>query len=171
MRPEFEERGKTMIARKYSFGKISLWLVAFGLLLPSLGSAQRVSFPDIDGVEVARDATDLRDEVDRPDRDIVDTVLAFTNLGQGAARVSCVAFAANGEPVGSIWISVPANGMRFALASDISGSRDFTGHARCRTGPRVLGTSVLLAPGAITDLSVRQIRRPGMTIFTVIATY
>ncbi len=160
-----------MIAREYSFGKKTLWLVIFGLLLPSLGSAQRVDFPDIDGVEVARDATDLRAEVDRPDRDIVDTVLVFTNLGQAAARVSCVGFAANGETVGSIWIHVPADGMRFALASDISRSRDFTGHARCRTGLRVLSTSVLLAPGAITDLSVRQIRRPGMTVFPVIATY
>jgi hypothetical protein len=171
MQPDFEERGKTMIARKYSFGKKTAWLLVFGLLLPGLGSAQLVSFPDIDGVEVARDATDLRAEVDRPDRDIVDTVLAFTNLAQAAARVSCVAFAANGETIGSIWINVPANGMRFALASDISRSRDFTGHARCRTGPRVLGTSVLLAPGAITDLGVRQIRRPGMTIFPVVATY
>jgi len=168
---DFEERGKIMIASKTSFRKKVLWIIGFALLLPNLGSAQMVDFPDIDSVEVVRDAADLRTEVDRPDRDVVDTVLAFTNLAQTDARVSCVAFAANGETVGSVRINVPANSLRFMLASDFSHSRDFIGHARCRTGLRLLGTSVLLAPGAITDLSVRQVRRPGLTIFPVIGTY
>jgi hypothetical protein len=156
---------------KKAFGRKALWLVLFGLLLPAMGSAQAVSSPDMDGVEIVRDEADLKAEVDRPDRDIVDTILAFTNLARAAARVHCTAFNADGENVGSVWLAIPANGMRFTLASDFSSSVDFAGHARCRTGPRILGTSVLLTPSAITDLSVRQIRRPGMTVFPTIAAY
>ena len=160
-----------MTSRANSLGKKALWLVLFGLLLPGMGLAQLVTPPDMDGVEIVRDEADLKAEVDRPDRDLVDTVLVFTNLARGATRVHCTAFNANGESVGSVWVGIPANGLRFALASDFTSSEDFVGHARCRTGPRILATSVLLTPSAITDLSVRQIRRPGMTVFPTIASY
>ena len=86
------------------------------------------------------------------------------------ARVACRAFDADGDPVGRIWMHVPANGLRFVLASDLSHGQDFVGHAMCRTG-RVIGSAVLLAPSAITDLAVRPIRRRGSTVFAVVATY
>lgn len=150
---------------------IALWFILFAIFLPGIVSAETIIMPEIQDIQIIHEAVDLQAEVDRPDRDHVDTVLAFTNLSQAATRVQCAAFNANGDIVGTLWIGIPGNGMRFALASDFSESEDFTGHARCRTSSRIFATSILLSPSAITDLSVRQIRRPGMTVFPTIAAY
>jgi len=150
---------------------ISLWSILVASLLPGIVLAQAISMPEVQDIQIVHDAADLQVEVDRPDRDHIDTVLAFTNLSQAATRVQCAAFDAHGDIVGTLWLGIPGNGMRFALASDFSGSENFAGHARCRTNSRILATSILLSPSAITDLSVRQIRRPGMTVFPTIAAY
>ncbi len=172
IQPDLANEEETSMSIKTSrIGKKVLWFILCGSLLPGIVSAQLISMPDVQDVEVVHDASDLQAEVDRPDRDHVDTVMAFTNLARNAARVQCAAFNANGEIVGTLWVGIPANGMRFVLASDFSETEDFTGHARCRTNSRILSTSILLTPTAITDLSVRQIRRPGMTVFHAIAAY
>jgi hypothetical protein len=164
-----------MISEKNSLGTKALFMLLLGLLLPVSAWSQAVSPVDVsfDGeeVDIVRDASELRDQIDRPDRDLVDTALVFSNLGQEHARVGCAAFDANGETVGRILMRVPARGLRFALASDLSNSVDFVGHVECRTDLRVMGSAILLAPSSITDLSAKKIRRAGVTIFPVVATY
>ncbi|MCS5636949.1 MAG: hypothetical protein NZ990_10555 [Myxococcota bacterium] len=159
-----------MISMKNSFARKVLWAALLALLVPGYASAQVDAFSAIDEIEISRDAAELQAQIDLRDRDLVDTALVFTNIGLGSARVACRAFDANGDPVGRIRMHVPANGLRFVLASDLSHGQDFVGHVMCRTG-RVIGSAVLLAPSAITDLKARPMRRLGSTLFPVVASY
>jgi hypothetical protein len=146
-------------------------LAGFLLLAPAV-AAQSLASADI-GSEIVRDADTLRDElrprpVDEPD--VADTALIFTNLSGNAARVLCVAFDRNGEPVGRRWLSVPKLGLRFVLASDFSDGRDFVGHAQCSVPARMKGSAIFLGPD-ITNLNVIQPWRAGRIRFPVVATY
>jgi len=149
----------------------ALWIALLGLLLPSYGAAQVAEMPEAEADEIARGADELRAQLDVRDRDLVDTALVFTNISHSPARVACHAFNADGEPVGRIRMHVPAGGLRFALASDLSHGQDFVGHVTCKTIPRVRATAVLLAPQAMTDLSVQHVRRLGTVLFPAVATY
>jgi hypothetical protein len=126
-------------------------LIAAVLMFAPLAAAQENASPE--GVEVARDAEQLQ-EVLRPppDIDFTDTALVFTNPTGRVGYVTCAGYNANGRAVGRIWLKVPANGLRFALASDLSGDVDFIGSAGCWAWPSVVGSAFLLRPGAITDL-------------------
>jgi len=126
-----------------------------------------------DGVEIVRDGIELRDEL-LPrdiDHDIADTALVFTNLGGRVSRVRCVAYDANGQPIGRAWLRVPALGVRFMLASDMANGSDFIGHAQCGALNAVRGTAVFLG-GGVTDLPSMQPRRfDGRIRFPLVATY
>ncbi|MDE0885696.1 MAG: hypothetical protein OSB70_09200 [Myxococcota bacterium] len=160
-----------MISGIKSLGTKALLTLLLGLLLPIGAWSQTIAPVDMEELDIVRDATDLRGELDRPDRDTVNTALVFSNLGGEDAVVGCAAFDSDGDTVGRILIRVPARGLRFALASDLSRNLDFVGHVECRTGLRVMGSAILLAPSSLTDLISRKIRRPGVTIFPVVATY
>ena len=160
-----------MISGNNSLGTKAILMLLVGLLLPVSAWSQAITPVDVEELDVVRDAAELREEIDRPDRNSVNTALVFSNLGRGDAVVGCAAFDSDGDTVGRILMRVPAHGLRFALASDLSQSVDFVGHVECRTGPRVMGSAILLAPSSITDLSARQVRRSGVTIFPVAATY
>ncbi|NRA02063.1 MAG: hypothetical protein HRU00_05610 [Myxococcales bacterium] len=150
-----------------------LWIMLVGLLAPTYGAAQVAvtDAPEADAREITRDATGLQAELRVADRDFVDTALVFTNTGRERARVTCRAFDANGRHVGRIRLDVPPGGLRFALASDLSYGRDFIGRVQCSTQNRVLASSVLLAPHALTDLGVQQLQGIGSILFPVVATY
>lgn len=125
------------------------------------------------GVEILRDATDLSIDLrPRPvdDLDVADTALVFTNLGARASRVKCVAFGKNGAPVGRAWLKLPALGLRYLLASDLSSDRDFVGHAQCAVAAGVKGSAIFLGPG-LTDLPVLNPAGPGRVRFPLVATY
>ena len=121
--------------------------------------------------EIARDAATLETELRLPDRDRVDTALVFTNTGRERARVDCTAINRNGQRIGRIWLHVPPRGLRYALASDLSNGRHFVGSVECHAPSRVLGSAVLLAPLAMTDLRVQQLQGIGTILFPVAATY
>jgi len=146
-------------------------LAGIGLAL----SAANLQATEVEaGNEITRDTESLRDYLSihpvAPER--VNTALVFTNTGKQNVRVACVAFNARGEVVDLGWTRVPARGMRFALASDISGGRDFIGNVKCTSGGHVLVSAVLLGPG-LTDLSVEQMYREGGSSlrFPLVATY
>ena len=125
------------------------------------------------GVQIVRDATDLAIDLrPRPvdDVDVADTALVFTNLGARGSRVKCVAFGKNGAPVGRAWLKLPALGLRYLLASDLSNDRDFVGHAQCAVAAGVKGSAIFLGPG-LTDLPVLNPAAPGRVRFPLVATY
>ena len=153
-------------------GSKTIYIMLLALLLPAAGFAQDSVEYDPPEVEINRDDVQLQVEIDRPDRDLVDTALIFSNLNISPTRVGCRAYNADGEVVGRGYTHVPPTGLRFILASDLANDLDFVGQVHCTAAGRVIGTSVLLAPGAITDLTARQVRLGrGRTIFPVAASY
>ena len=104
------------------------------------------------------------------DVDVADTALVFTNLSGRNARVKCVAFGKNGAPLGRAWLRLPALGLRYLLASDLSNDRDFVGHAQCAVAAGVKGSALFLGPG-LTDLPVLNPDGPGRVRFPLVATY
>jgi len=129
--------------------------------LLSLGSgraaAQAVEEVDIGRLEVEL-RVDITDAIER-DTDVANTALVFNNAGRVATTVYCTAFSGNGEILGRGKTRVPAKGVRYLRASDLSDGVDFVGSAVCKARGRVTATSVFLAPGAITALDVKQYRR------------
>ena len=129
-----------------------------------------------DGPEIVRDAADLVDVVrpDIEDKDVTDTVLIFTNKTSARRPVKCIAFDKNGQAVGRAWLRVPGLGLRFAFASDIAHNLDFVGQVQCYVGADVVGSSLLLAGGQVTDLPVENgamISTGRRILFPVAATY
>ena len=127
-----------------------------------------------DGIEITRDAAELPNELrPRPpeDADVADTALVFTNEGGSAARVRCAGFNKNGYAVGRAWVAIPARGLRYVLASDLSRGRDFVGQVQCSAPVQVKGSAVFLGPD-LTDLPAFQVRGNfGRLRFPVVATY
>ena len=131
-------------------------LIASTLLWAPFAAAQEDASPA--GVEITRDAVELQDVLEpRHDIDFTDSAVVFTNASHRTARVSCVGYNGNGRVVGRIWMKVPARGVRFALASDLSHDADFVGSAQCWTRSRVIGSAFLLRPGDVTDLPSRRL--------------
>lgn len=143
-------------------------LLTAGLLASAAGAGQ-VDFSDA-GVEVDRDPADLHDTLppDEVDPDFLDTALVFTNGLEREARVVCVAFDKDGAIVGRGHTKIPGMGLRYILASDLSDDVDFVGSVRCGAHPRVAGSAILLAPGAVTALKGGHHRR-GRIKFPVVA--
>jgi hypothetical protein len=101
-------------------------------------------------------------------------VLIFTNKTNTRRPVKCVAFGKNGDPVGRAWLRVPGLGLRYAFASDIANNLDFVGHVQCYVGADVIGSSLLLAGGQVTDLPVdngAMVSTGRRILFPVAATY
>lgn len=160
------------MARFEMNGPKIIYITLLVLLLPATGFAQEIIDDGPPEVEIQRETAQLQTELDGLDRDTVDTALIFSNAGVSSTRVACRAFDADGEVVGRGYTHVPATGVRFILASDLANGRDFVGQVHCSGIGRVIGSSVLLAPGAITDLTARQSRLGlGRIVFPVAASY
>ncbi len=117
------------------------------------------SAQDVNAVrDIERDAASLKDRIEQPpdpDRDVADTAIVITNLRRMFGVATCVAFDYDGNLVGRARVRVPALGLRWLLASDISDGADFIGSAHCYIQGHMLGSAIFLGPG-ITDLPVHQ---------------
>lgn len=141
------------------------WLARAGLtsmilafVVPAAGAqdAQNVR-------EIERDAISLRDRIQLPtppDVSTADTAIVFTNVGNRGAAARCVAFDYEGQRIGQTRVRVPARGMRWLLASDLSDGERFIGNAQCFVNGQMLASAIFLGP-AITDLPVKQASAAG----------
>jgi hypothetical protein len=120
----------------------------------SLASAQAIRSRDDSRGEVDLKA-DVRRAIDR-DTDVANTALVFNNPGNQAASVVCLGYGPNGNMLGRRVAQIPARGLRYLRASDLSGGVDFIGSAICSSRVRLAGSAVFLAPGSITNLDVIQ---------------
>ncbi len=127
-----------------------------------------VQADDSDAVEIVRDGADLAVELDvRPDRDTTDTAIVASSVGDAnvdSAVVICRAFDANGQRIGIAKMQVPARGLRYLRASDITNGQDYVGQVRCTARPHTVAvTAYLVAPSGITDLKSRQHSHRGVS--------
>ncbi len=124
-------------------------------------------------VEVSRNADELQAVLrPHPDLDIVNTVLVFNNALRATAVVRCVAYGANGRPLGRVKVKIPGNGLRFILASDLANGRDFIGSARCSSVGKIIPSAFIVGRG-LTDAPVKSTQGwPGTKMhFPVVVTY
>ena len=125
------------------------------LLLASAGAqAQTVDARD-DSLGETELRAELRQAIER-DTDVANTALVFNNTTHEDASVICRAYGANGELLGRRFARVPARGVRYLRASDLSSGADFVGSAVRASRSRVAASAVFLAPGSITNLDVIQ---------------
>ena len=152
------EVGSLVVKLEYPMKRFNMTSV---LLLAVAGSilAGNVQAQETDAMEIDRTGTDLRSEVAvRPnDRVTTDTAVVATNTSGRPARVMCAALDSNGNALGRAAMRVPAKGLRYLRASDLSNGRDYVGQVRCRTGNEgVQGSAFLLGPAGVSDLPVLQ---------------
>ena len=134
----------------------STLLASTALLMLVSASAQAQT---VDTRDDSRGETELRAEVRQAierDTDVANTALVFNNTTHEAASVICRAYGANGELLGRRFARVPARGVRYLRASDLSSGADFVGSAVCASRSRVAASAIFLAPGSITNLDVIQ---------------
>ena len=79
----------------------------------------------------------------------------ITNLAGTRGRAFCVAFDYEGRPAGHARLKIPARGLRWLLASDISDGVDLIGSAQCFLSGRLLGSAIFLGRD-VTNLPVHQ---------------
>jgi hypothetical protein len=152
--------------------RLLLLVSAVALLVPAgLAGAQEVAQIDDARDEVELKA-DIRNAIER-DIDVANTALVFNNASRRATVVHCTAYSANGEALGKKIARVPALGVRYIRASDLSGGADFVGSALCKARGSVVGSAVFLAPGSITNLDILRKKRKKTTWmrFPLVATY
>ena len=142
------ERTRTAAAARGGV-TLALFLIA-AVALPSVTLAQTP--PEVD---VQRNSDELKTlVVPDPTRPSTDSALVFTNPGGLDAYVRCNAYDANGNWVGRTRTLVPARGLRYIRASDLSGGAAFLGQAKCWSVRHVIGSGFIVAPGGITPTSV-----------------
>jgi hypothetical protein len=141
------------------------------LMLADLAGAQEVAEVDEARDEIELQA-DVRDAIDR-DTDVANTALVFNNASRVATTVHCTAYSANGKAIGRKIARIPALGVRYLRASDLSGGADFVGSALCKARGSVVPSAVFLAPGSITNLDILRKKRKKTTWmrFPLVATY
>lgn len=100
------------------------------------------------GLKVTGDSTELQAMLKKtPDVDVVDTALVFNNPRNHKTLVAWVGYNANGRALGRAYTVVPANGVRFIRASDISNGRDYLGSASCKARARLIPASLYCGCG------------------------
>jgi len=149
-----------------------LFLAAGLLVLGStVASAQLINARD-DARTEAELKVDVRQAIER-DTDVANTALIFNNTTGQDTLVVCSAYSAEGRMLGRKTAQIPARGLRYLRASDISKGVDFIGSAVCSSRARVAASAVFLAPGAMTNLDVIQLGPWDDTSirFPLVATY
>lgn len=132
--------------------KVLALMLASVFVAPVAGAAEA---EPVDEVVVERDGAELRERVAHPDVDAFDTAFVFSNRSPVRAAVMCRGFDHAGSPVGRLRVVVPADGLRFALASDLGDGADFLGRVDCVTGNvRVIGSAFLLGAPGIENVPV-----------------
>lgn len=128
---------------------------------------------DAVGLEITRDASELQAMLKTtPDIDVIDTALVFNNPRNHRTLVACVGYSANGRALGRAYTVVPANGVRFIRASDISNGRDFLGSASCKARARIIPASFIVGVG-FSDAPARVVNgwNASSMRFPVVASY
>ena len=83
----------------------------------------------------------------------IDTALVFSNPHAVAVKAVCRGFDADGGSVGEISTEVPARGLRYVLASDLSIRTPFLGSVNCLLGSVMNASGFLLGGAAgVTDV-------------------
>jgi hypothetical protein len=83
----------------------------------------------------------------------LDTALVFSNPHAVAVSATCRGFDADGNAIGETTTSVPARGLRFLLASDVSLRTPFLGSVNCVLGSVMNASGFLLGGAAgVTDV-------------------
>ncbi len=117
----------------------------------------------------------LRDQIrPRPDQDVVNSALIFTNPTNRASAVKCVVRNHRGNVVGRGWTKIAPQGVSLLSAAALSGGLDFIGSARCKARGPMVGQVVAIG-GGLTDLKVEQRydKRANVSnyLFPLVATY
>lgn len=128
---------------------------------------------DVNEIEINHSDAELRDTLKpRPDHDVTDTALIFKNALFTPTIVHCVAYSANGNPLGRARVKVPGNGLRFMTASDLAHGRDFIGSARCKARGKVLPSAFIVGAGFSDTTAKAKFDWPGTRIsFPAVITY
>ena len=137
------------------------------------GDAVSVDSGEDIGIQVVRGADQLQAMLKRrPDVDVIDTALVFNNPRRHKTLIACVGYGANGNVLGRAYTVVPANGLRFIRASDISNGRDFLGSAKCKARARVIPSSFIVGVG-FSDAPARVVNGwdDSSIRFPVVASY
>ena len=135
------------------------WTLIATLVVLFVATGATAQSQTLDSRDDSRDEVELRAEVRgavERDTDLTNTALLFNNTTGEVATVVCTAYGANGNLLGRKYARVPALGVRYLRASDLSGGVDFVGSALCWSRARVVGSAVFLAPGSIMNLDVIQ---------------
>ena len=130
-------------------------LVCTALLLGAAASQAQTPTDRDDSRGEEQLRVEVRQAMDR-DTDTTNTALVFNNTTAAVAHVVCIAYSAEGRMLGRKVARLPARGVRYLRASDLSGGTDFIGSAICATRARVVASAVFLAPGSLTNLDVIQ---------------
>ena len=155
-----------------------VFLAALGFVVASGAGAAPFDAADFDTDTVDEGRTsdeleaDLRRWVDR-DTDVVNTALTFSNPSHGRAIVVCAVYDGDGHLLGTKAAHIPPRGLRYFRASDLASGVDFVGTAECKSRTQVLGSAILLAPGALTNLDVQHLLRSRVTYirYPLVASY
>lgn len=164
-----------MIPEKMISCVISAVFASFCLLAGAASAQTADAQPGIRSAAVAeiqRDVRDLAPDLRPIDEDVANTALVFTNGSPRDLRVICVGFDSDGRVVGRTAVKVPANGTKYALASDLSNGADFVGNAQCSGNKTVQASAIFLGP-CLTDLPVANVEHDGAgrIRFGLVATY
>lgn len=161
---------------KQSMRRYGAFLTLFALAPAYANDAANAMKPVGDGdigIEIARDAAEMRDSM-RPqaDVDVLNTALVFNNPRGHRALIVCKAKNGNGEKLGRAFTVVPAGGVRIILASDLSDGEDFIGSAICYARSRIIPSAFVLG-NAFSDAPTRTNRRRNVTTlrFPIVASY
>lgn len=144
-------------------GTLVAILVGGSLLFAPLAATNAAATPDL------VNALSLVDQ--KPANPAVNTALVYTNTSGEDVEVKMRAVNHDGEEVGTHYLKVPANGLRFVFVSQFIAATDlpFVGWVEAKSSRRVHGNAVLLGLGA-TDLP-SQPRPHSRMIFPVTAAY
>ena len=145
--------------------KVCLPALAFCALIPASGYAQLDSAETLPEYEIDRNVVEMNDRIDRPeDYDIFDSAILFSSYDRDNRVVHCIAYDARGERIGRAKTTVPANGVKLMLASDVARQIDFLGKITCRSRGQIHGSAYLVGP-VFSDLEVSTVSdRAGSTI-------
>jgi len=147
---------------------LSCLAFAAALLTSLAAGAQEIDPPDVVHEEALLEEL-LVEPVDAPN---LNTALVFSSLADVELRVVCRARNAQGQPIGHAGVRVPAQGVRFLLASDFSDGEPFLGQVRCLSPRGIRGSGFARSANGVTDVPSPELKAGrGLLIhFPVVAT-
>ena len=147
-------------------GKGKKRVISFGSTLLLALSLSAQAQDNATEIEIDRGATELSELLTggphpKPEvGGLLDSAMVITSVSGNETVAHCYANDHNGKIAGRVRLRIPANGVRFFLASDIIAERGFVGSVICTAPGFVIGTEVMF--GVIdTSIDVEQDYRAG----------